>query len=321
MSLSAGYSDTLDQLSDASVRTHFEAFVDIPWDEPEFAIDVTDPRWKLPTTDPLGRHQWYLTLPDADQIRIGLLRQANIAKTGVHVESLLMRGLLQYSVSIPNGSPEFRFCTHEVTEETHHSQMFQEFVNRAGVDVPGAPWWLRGLGHLFPNTTLFFPELFFLGVLVGEEPLDHVQKMVLRSGAELHPLMERILQIHVAEEARHISFAHEFLRERVPHLDPIRRAAISIAFPVLSRMLAEVVAVPSREFIRAAGIPKHVVDEVFWTTADSKEMLSEMFGDVRMLVEELGLMNRLTRPIWKFFGVSGRPSRFRGETHQFSAVS
>ena len=164
----ATYDDTLDALSAASVNKHFDAFEDIAWDDPELAVDPADPRWKLPTVDPLGRHPWYLALPEEEQIRIGLLRQANIAKIGTHFETALMRGLLQYVVTLPNGSREFRYCMHEVTEETNHTQMFQEFVNRAGADVPGAVWWFRLATQFVPALMWLAPEVFFLMVLMGE---------------------------------------------------------------------------------------------------------------------------------------------------------
>ena len=46
-----------------------------------------------------------------------------------------------------------------------------------------------------------------IGILGGEEPIDHYQKAMLRDGGELPPAMQRAMEIHIAEEARHISFA------------------------------------------------------------------------------------------------------------------
>ncbi|MGC5257809.1 AurF N-oxygenase family protein [Gordonia sp. DT218] len=320
MTPTTGYADKLNALSVASVRKNFDAFLDIPWDEPDFAIDWTDPRWKLPSVDPLGSHPWYLALPENRQIEIGLMRQANLARIGVHFESGLMRGLLSYMVLLPNGSPEFRYGMHEVTEETHHNQMFQEFVNRTGVDAPGAPAWFRMVAHLAPFMAAALPELFFSIVLLGEEPLDHAQKTILRAEEPLHPLLERIMQIHVAEEARHISFANEFLEERVPQLHPFRRALPAVLLPVIARANASVLA-PSSKFADVAGVPRSVIEELYFDSKEGRVALSEMFADVRRLVDRIGLLNRVTRPIWNRLGVGGRPSRFRGETHEYVAVS
>ena len=68
------------------------------------------------------------------------------------------------------------------------------------------------------------PFGFFYGVLAGEEPIDHVQKSILRAGDEMHPLLQRIMQIHVAEEARHIGFAHQYLEHQAPRLKRHERA-------------------------------------------------------------------------------------------------
>jgi len=309
----ATYDDALDALCVASVNKHFDAFEDIAWDDPDLAIDPADPRWKLPTVDPLARHPWYLALPEEEQIRIGLLRQANTCKIGTHFETALMRGLLQYVVTLPNGSREFRYCMHEVTEETNHTQMFQEFVNRAGVDVPGAAWWFRLATQFVPVMMWVAPEIFFLMVLLGEEPLDHVQKDILRGGEEIHPLLQRIMQIHVAEEARHISFAHEFLAERMQSMGLLRRTSLTVAFPVLAKAMGIVVGTPSASFAKQAGIPRHVLRELYAHDELAETTMNDMFADVRYFADKVGVRNRLTRPLWKVLGVDGRDSRHRGE--------
>ena len=96
-----------------------------------------------PTTDPLGRHPWYQAQSQERQIEIGMWRQANVAKVGLHFESILIRGLMDYAFWVPNGSPEYRYCLHESVEECNHTMMFQEMVNRIGADVPGMPRMLQ----------------------------------------------------------------------------------------------------------------------------------------------------------------------------------
>ena len=126
MTATAEYTDFLKTLSEGSVRKHFDAFEDIAWDDPEFAVVPNDPRWVLPTVDPLGSHPWYRSLPLERQIEIGMARQAGIAKVGWQFESVLIRGILEYTFWSKNFDPQFRYLMHEVTEETHHIQMFQE---------------------------------------------------------------------------------------------------------------------------------------------------------------------------------------------------
>ncbi len=311
------YAQRLRTLSEASVNQHFDAFLDIDWDHPDFAIDPTDERWVLPEADVLGRHPWYQALPKDEQIRIGLYRQANVTKVGLQFEQILIAGLMNYAFRLPNGSPEFRYSTHEATEECHHTQMFQEFVNRSGQDVPGGSRFFRTVGPILPLAARLVPFGFFYGVLAGEEPIDHVQKTILRAGDStdraMHPLLQRIMQIHVAEEARHIGFAHQYLEHRAPKLKRHERALLSVAVPIIMRWLCDEILVPSRQARKDMGIPRQVVKDLYWDKPESRKMLRDLFGDVRMLAEETRMMNPVSRRVWKLMKIDGRSSRYRSE--------
>ena len=132
--------------------------------------------------------------------------QANFFKLGVIFESVLKQGLLEFAGRLPNGSAEFRYCYHEMIEEAQHSLMFQEFVNRSAFDIPGLNRVERAGANMVVRMARRFPELFFVFVLAGEDPIDHVQRQMLhKNRADIHPLLRRIMQIHVTEEARHLT--------------------------------------------------------------------------------------------------------------------
>lgn len=313
MSAEQTYDEKLQTLSEGSVRLSFNAFKDIPWDDPAYAVVPDDDRWILPDVDPLGGHEWYRSLPRERQIEIGMARMANIAKVGWQFENVLIKGVLEYLMDVPNGSPEFRYLMHEVTEETHHIQMFQELVNRTGTGVPGSARWFRVVQSVFPVFGRLLPEIFFTGILAGEEPIDHLQKAILRSGDELHPLIVRIMQIHVAEEARHISFAHEFIARKAPRLGPVRRSLLSVAYPVIMRLLCDVIATPSRDFTERYDIPREVIKDLYWDAPESQKLLRDLMADVRTLADEAGLLNTVSKVLWKRLRIDGRPARFRSE--------
>ncbi|MCW2559484.1 MAG: rane protein [Mycobacterium sp.] len=105
------------------MRRNFNPYTDIDWDAPEFSVTQNDPRWVLTAADPVGRHPWYGAQPPQKQIAIGMWRQANVAKVAVHLESILIRGLMHYTFWVPNGSPEYRYCLHESVEECNHTMM------------------------------------------------------------------------------------------------------------------------------------------------------------------------------------------------------
>jgi P-aminobenzoate N-oxygenase AurF len=309
----AAYADTLATLSEASVRRNFNPYTDIDWESTEFAVTDNDPRWILPASDPMGRHPWYQAQPEERKIKIGMWRQANVAKVGTHFESILIRGLMNYTFGLPNGSAEYRYCLHESVEECNHTMMLQEMVNRVGADVPGMPRILRLIAPLIPVAAGPFPVAFFIGVLAGEEPLDHTQKSVLREGKSLHPILERVMAIHVAEEARHIAFAHEYLRRQLPQLTRMRRFWISLYYPLIMRILSQAIVVPPKAFWDEFDIPRGVKDELFFGSPASRKWLRDMFADMRMLAHDTGLMNPLSRLLWRVLDIEGRPSRYRGE--------
>ena len=310
----AEYEEVLRQLSQASVDRHFDAFVDVPWDDPDFQVRKDDPRWVLPAhADPIGAHPWYRALPLERKIEIGMWRQANVLKVGLQFENVLIRAIMQYVFALPNGSPEYRYLSHEATEECHHTQMFQEAVNRIGADVPGMPWALRKLAGVLPMLVTRVPVFFFLAVLAGEEPIDHTQKEILRAGDELPPVLARVMAIHIAEEARHISFAHEAVQLRAPHLGPVGRHLTALLLPLVMRYGCEAIMVPPREFWERFEIPEQVKKDLFWESPESQQRLQNLFGDVRMLAEQSNLMTRPARALWRLCKIDGPASRYRSE--------
>jgi hypothetical protein len=228
---------------------------------------------------------------------------------------------MEYAFWTPNGSPEYRYCLHEAVEECNHTLMFQEMVNRIGADVPGMPRLLKWVQPFIPLVAGPLPIPFWFGILAGEEPIDHTQKNVLREGKTLHPIMERVMAIHVAEEARHISFAHEYLRKRVPHLPRRKRFWLSLYVPLTMRILCSAIIVPPRAFWKEFDIPRSVRKEIFFRSPESRQMLRDMFGDVRMLAHDTGLMNPLAKIMWRICRINGAPSRYRSEPARQHLVS
>ncbi len=308
------YRRNLRTLSQGSVDKRFDPFRDIDWDDPALALDPEDPRWELsPLIDPLGATEWYRSQPREARIAMGRWRQANAIKVGAAFESILIRGLMQYIMKLPNHSPEYRYCLHEMGEECNHMQMFQELVNRIGADVPGMRPLFRRLSPIIGVAGGYAHAVLFIGILAGEEPIDHYQKSLLRHDIDIPPLVHRVMQIHIAEEARHISFAGDFLRAHIPRMSRASRTACAVAFPLTMRWLAGEIMTPPAEFARRFGVPDEVMREAFWESPRSQAIMAGYFDDMRTLADELGFMTRATRPLWRRLGIDGRRARYRSE--------
>jgi hypothetical protein len=289
----------LDRLNRQSVNRHFDAYADIDWDSPQMSLDSEDPRWELAADDPLGATTWYRELPAATRARLGCELVASKMKIGLVFESILKRGLLEFASTLPNRAPEFRYAYHEVIEEAQHSLMFQEFVNRSGFDAAG----LRPIERLGSRRVIRlgrrFPQLFFLFVLGGEDPIDYVQRRELRSGQEIHPLLERIMRIHVTEEARHLSFARHYLKRTVPALSGVRRFRLAVAAPIILGAMAQMMLRPSPQLIARYQIPRAVIAEAYTRNPDHRAETAASLGKVWKLCTELGLTRPPYRALWR----------------------
>ncbi|GIU84602.1 MAG: hypothetical protein KatS3mg008_1377 [Acidimicrobiales bacterium] len=293
----------VERLSRQSVEKYYTAYEDIPWDEPGFEIDPADPRWEAVVDDGLRATEWYSNLPQQERSRLGLCLAANFMKIGLQFENVLQRGLLEFSFRLPNGDPKFRYAYHETIEEAQHTLMFQEFVNRSGFDVPGLPRRFTPAVRFVVLLARWFPELFFVFVLGGEDPIDHRQRAALRARAALPPILERIIRIHVTEEARHLSFARNYLRLHVPKAGPVRRAILSVGAPVVLGVMAQLMMRPSPFVVREFAIPRSALRKAYDDNPAHRAGVAESLSKVRRLCGELGLVNPVSKMIWRVLGI------------------
>jgi hypothetical protein len=300
------FTSTVARLSRQSVEKHFDAYADVDWDGPDMAVDPADPRFRLWDSDPLAMTEWYRAQPPEVQSRIGLHRVATAMRTGWEFENVLQRGLLEYLFWLPNHRPEFRYAHHEIIEESHHTLMFQEFVNRSGLDVRGMPIDKKIGSRFVVHLSRLFPALFFFFVLGGEDPVDHLQRRQLRVGVG-HPLVERIMRIHVTEEARHLSFARQYLKRSVPRLGPVRRFVLACMAPILFGTLGPVMVYPSRRMAREYGVPRRELRRA-QRSPEGRQLLRDALSKPRRLCDDLGLMTPPARLLWKAMGVWDEPA-------------
>jgi hypothetical protein len=209
---------------------------------------------------------------------------------------------------------------HELVEECNHIQMFQEFVNRTGEDVPGMRRGSRIIGPIMAFVGGYASIFHLIGVLCGEQPLHYQQTLQHRGAAQVPPLLKKITSIHLAEEARHITFAHDHLAERMHNAGRFRRALYAIIFPLFLRWLIGESAGPPRTFARQFGVPRRAFKSAYWRSVRSREMLAESAADVRRTAEDLGLRTAWTRWIWRLLGIDGRLPRYRSEPNRNPSI-
>jgi hypothetical protein len=93
----------------------------------------------------------------------------------------------------------------------------------------------------------------------------------------------------------------------------LNRFGLSIIYPLSFRLAATLIAKPPRSFWREFDIPRSVKKEIYWRAPESRAMLREIYGDVRMLAVDTGLMNPIAKILWRVLRIDGPASRYRSE--------
>jgi hypothetical protein len=107
----------------------------------------------------------------------------------------------------------------------------------------------------------------------------------LRSANKTHPLLSRIVRIHVTEEARHVRFAESFLAEHLPRVRGARRALLRAALPGLMTAHARLMLQPSRELVRDYRIPRAALREAFGPGSAYRAKVQEIAAPAYALFE------------------------------------
>ena len=108
----------------------------------------------------------------------------------------------------------------ELGDETRHMVMFGKAIERVGAKPVRPRLYQRMIINALPLA--FRDSLLWVAALIGEEIFDSLQRQMM-DDPDLQPMVQRLMRIHVTEEARHIQFARDGLRKRAPHMRRINK--------------------------------------------------------------------------------------------------
>lgn len=281
---SPDFTRIVERLCELSIRKAHDPIRDVPWDGPDARIDPLDPRFRLIDGDPLANTRWYQSLPDDTQSRLGLALICQAMEFGIALENTLSRGLLLFLQARHERSAVFRYALYEVIEESRHSIMFHGFIQRAGlphVRLGSADiWWSYRVAEI----AKWFPELFFVWVLAGEIFADADNRRRLAQREEQHPLVARIVQIHVTEEARHMRFADRYIAAHFSAVSRPGRAFMRALAPTILRENARVMLRPCPAIVKEFGIPRGALREAYGAGSRYEAWVTQVAAPVLALL-------------------------------------
>jgi hypothetical protein len=205
-----------DRLLKGSVKKSYEPVVDIDWDAP------LDPdKFYLPPriVSLYGTPIWD-QMTRAQQIELSRQELVNTLSAGIWFENILNQALLRTLMHDDPTSRASHYALTEMGDETRHMVMFGKAIERVGAKPVRPRLHHRVIINTLP--LLFRGALLWVAALVGEEIFDALQRQMM-DDPEMQPMVQRLMRIHVTEEARHIQFARDGLRKRVAQMPRVNR--------------------------------------------------------------------------------------------------
>jgi hypothetical protein len=155
------------------------------------------------------------------QIELSRQELANTLSAGIWFENTLNQALLRTILHEDPTSNSTHYKLTELGDETRHMVMFGKAIERIGAKPVRPRLYHRMIINALP---LAFQRgsMLWVAALIGEEIFDSLQRQMM-DDPELQPMIQRLMRIHVTEEARHIQFARDGARKRVQTMPRINK--------------------------------------------------------------------------------------------------
>jgi hypothetical protein len=282
-----------DRLLKGSVKKSYAPVVDIDWDAP------LDPdKFFLPpeVVTLYGTPQWD-AMTREQQIALSRQELVNVLSAGIWFENILNQALLRDLMHKNPTASSAHYMLTELGDETRHMVMFGKTIARVG-GIPVRPkLYQRIMINSLPFA--FRGSVLWGAALVGEEIFDALQRQILED-LDLQPIVQRLMRIHVTEEARHIQFARDGLRKSVPTMPRYRKVLLANLHGLGGPFYRMLFTLPIQ--YNRAGLDGAQMRRVARANPHFHEMCVASFASLGAFFEEVGLMGRLGRRLWRRAG-------------------
>jgi P-aminobenzoate N-oxygenase AurF/Domain of unknown function (DUF4873) len=282
-----------ERLLKGSVRKSYAPVVDIDWHAP------LDPdKFFLPPriVSLYGTPLWD-SMTREEQIELSRQELANTLSAGIWFENILNQSLLRKMMHQDPTSPSTHYELTELGDETRHMVMFGKAIDKIGAK-PVQP---RLYQRMIINSLPFFfrGSVLWVAALVGEEIFDSLQRQMM-DDPDLQPMVQRLMRIHVTEEARHIQFARDGLRQRTPSMRWYKRVWVANLNGV-GGFFFRYLFTNKIQYARV-GLDARAARRMARASAHRREVQISGFAPLAAFLEEVGLMGRIGRRMWRRSG-------------------
>lgn len=282
-----------ERLLNGSVKKSYAPTVDIDWDAP---LDP-DKFFLPPRMCTLYGTDLWESMTREQQIDMSRQELVNVLSAGIWFENILNQALLRDMMHKNPTAKATQYSLTELGDETRHMLMFGKAIDRVG-GVPVRP---KRYQRIAINTLplLFRGSVLWMAALVGEEVFDALQRQIL-DDPELQPIVSRLMRIHVTEEARHIQFARDGLRQQVPTMPRYRRIFLANVQGVGGPFYRHLFTLPV--VYTRVGLDGRAARQVARQNPNFPVACRSAFAPLAAFFEEVGLMGWLGRRMWRRAG-------------------
>ncbi len=282
-----------ERLLKGSVRKSYAPVVDIDWQAP-----IDPDKFFLPPriVSLYGTPLWD-SMSRAEQIELSREELANTLSAGIWFENILNQALLRKMMHQDPTSNSTHYELTELGDETRHMVMFGKAIDKIGAK-PVRP---RLYQRMIINSLPFFfrGSVLWVAALIGEEIFDSLQRQMM-DDPELQPMVQRLMRIHVTEEARHIQFARDGLRGRTPSMRWYQRVWVANLNGV-GGFFFRYLFTNKVQYARV-GLNARAARRMARASAHRREVQISGFAPLAAFLEEVGLMGRIGRRMWRRSG-------------------
>ncbi|MGV0793686.1 AurF N-oxygenase family protein [Mycolicibacterium sp. XJ1819] len=282
-----------ERLLSGSVKKSYAPIVDIDWDAPLdpdkfFLPPKTVSLYGTPLWDAMTREQ---------QIELSRQELVNTLSAGIWFENILNQALLRKMMHRDPTASTTHYALTELGDETRHMVMFGKAIERVGAKPVRPRYYQRVIINMLPFA--FQGPALWVAALIGEEIFDSLQRQMMDDD-ELQPMVQRLMRIHVAEEARHIQFARDGLRRRTPHMRRLPKFLVANVNG-LGGYFFRFLFTNKVQYSRV-GLDGRAARRVARNSAHRRETQILGFAPLAAFLEEVGLMGPIARRMWRRSG-------------------
>ncbi|HEV7420618.1 MAG TPA: diiron oxygenase [Mycobacterium sp.] len=278
-----------ERLLKGSVKKSYVPIVDIDWDAP-----LNPDKFFLPpkSVSLYGTPLWD-GMTREEQIELSRQELVNTLSAGIWFENILNQALLRDLMHADPTTHATHYALTEMGDETRHMVMFGKAIAKVGAKPVRPRLYQRMVINGLPLA--FKGSLLWIAALIGEEIFDSLQRKMM-DDPELQPMVQRLMRIHVTEEARHIQFARDGVRKRVgdmPRLNRMWVANLNGIGGLFFRYLFT-----NRVQYRRAGLDARKARRIARRSPHRRDVQVLGFAPLASFLIDVGLMGPIARRLW-----------------------